>query len=904
MISQTIAHYTITEKIGQGGMGEVYRATDTKLKREVALKILPESFAQDPQRMGRFQREAEVLASLNHPNIAGIHGLEQEGDTHAIAMELVEGETLAARISKGAIPLEEALQIALQIAEALEAAHEKGIIHRDLKPANVIVTPEGTAKVLDFGLAKAMDPEPASEVELTQSPTLTMQATQAGIIMGTAAYMSPEQAKGLIADQRSDIWSFGAVVFEMLAGQQPFAGDDITEVLASVVKVDVDWDALPSEVPATVQRWLRRCLKADPKQRCHAIADIRLDIQDYLDNPEADSAHTSLPQTSTALWKAPTVWATVAVTMTLTAFATWFLKPVPEPEPPRRLEVSIGADASLATSTIGDGTAALLSPDGSLLAFVAQFRGGQRQLYVRRLDQLQATPLSGTEGVNEPFFSPDGQWIGFFTGGKLKKISVTGGAAVTLSDVSPASRGGGWGNDGSIVFAAGTREGLSRVSSAGGTPQPLTTLDEEAGEVTHRWPQLLPGSQAVLFTARRAGANFEEANLVVQTIPAGQRKIVHRGGYHGRYLPSGHLLYIHEGTLFAAPFDVQTLELTGQAVPILEGVLANPRGGSAQFAHSHEGTLVYLPGVATSGRFTLNWLDSKGETKPLRDVPADYQDVRLAPGGQRLAVQINDGAQSDIWVYEWERDTLTRLTFDAAYDYDPLWSPNGDGLVFTSDREGAYSLYWKRADGSGGVQRLAESRNIRVPESWHPTGKFLAFFEIDPETNSDIRILALEGDDRSGWKPGQVTTFLSTLFNELFPAFSPDGRWLAYQSNESGQDEIYVRSFPGPGGPWQISSGGGTIPIWSENGKELFYLAPTRQIMMVTYSAEGESFGGSQPRLWSEERIAERPFSRGYDLHPDGERFAVLKELVEEKPNKVVLILNFFELLRQEVGSQ
>ncbi len=400
----------------------------------------------------------------------------------------------------------------------------------------------------------------------------------------------------------------------------------------------------------------------------------------------------------------------------------------PESEPPRRLEVSIGADASLEIEINLEGNAAFLSPDGSLLAFVAiPDEGGQRQLYVRRLDQLQATPLSGTEGVRGPFFSPDGRWIGFFADGKLKKIPVTGGAAITLCD-APSDRGGAWGDDGSIVFSATRYAGLASVSSAGGIPQQLTAFDETEQEYTHRWPQLLPGSKAVLFTSPRPYIWFEEANLIVQTIPAGHRKILVRGGYHGRYLPSGHLLYIREGTLFAAPFDVQKLELTGEAVPIQDGVHASPRGGSAQFAYSQEGTLVYLPHVNTNPQVTLHWLGRSGETKPLLDVPGDYRSIRLAPGGQRLAVEINDGAQSDIWAYEWERDMLTPLTFDAATDTDPLWSPSGDGFVFMSEREGVFDLYWKQADGGGEVQRLTESREWKILFSWHPEGKFLAFF--------------------------------------------------------------------------------------------------------------------------------------------------------------------------------
>ena len=902
MIGQTIAHYTITEKIGEGGMGEVYRATDGVLKRDVALKFLPESMAQDETARRRFLREARSAAALDHPFICQIHEIGEVDGVDFIAMEYVAGQTLKEKLVEGRLSVTECLRIASEIAEALELAQEKAIVHRDLKPTNIMLTSGGHMKLMDFGLAKRA----AGAQEDTQQVDVT-KLTQVGSTVGTVPYMSPEQLKGEAVDSRSDIFSFGIILYEMLTGVHPFIKPDAMATASSILQEEPAPLGLHREgISPVIQYMVRKMLAKEPERRYQLVGDIHTDLTALLqDTASLTFAPTEVPGGEpSASWNL-LLWLMVPVALILGALAAWSLKPVP-PEPLRRLEVSIGADASLAVSAYG--TAAVLSPDGSLLAFVAQFEGGSQQLYVRPLDQLQATPLSGTEGVRQPFFSPGGQWIGFFADGKLKKISVTGGAAVTLCD-APNSRGGDWGDDGSIVFAAGNREGLSRVSSAGGTCQPLTTLDEEAGEITHRWPQLLPGSKAVLFTAVSTRAqSVEEAYLVVQTIPAGQRKIVQRGGYHGRYLPSGHLLYIREATLFAAPFDVQKLELTGQVVPILEGVLAIQNNGSAQVAYSQEGTLVYLPGVATRRQFTLiNWLDRNGETKPLRDVPADYRDVRFAPGGQRLAVEIKEGAQSDIWAYEWVRDTLTRLTFDAANEADPLWSPNGDSLVFRSDREGARNIYWKRADGSGEAQRLTESRNLQIPKSWHPSGKFLAFLELDPETNFDIRILPLEGDDRSGWKSGQVTTFLNSPFAEVFPAFSPDGRWLAYSSNETGQDEIYVRPFPDPGGKSLISSGGGTIPIWSENGRELFYLSPTRQIMVATYSAEGESFEASKPGLWSEVRIAARPFDRVYDLHPDGERFAVLmaaQEQVEEKRDHVVLILNFFELLRQELGSQ
>jgi len=818
-----------------------------------------------------------------------------------IAMEFVQGKTLADKLAAGPLPIPECLRIGSEIAEALEKAHQSQIVHRDLKPSNIMITPEGHVKVMDFGLAKrvASDHLATDEVQLTS-------LTQEGSLLGTVPYMSPEQLRGGEVDTRSNIFSFGIILYEMISAVHPFLKTEAMETAGAILK-----DAPPplaryrEEVSEVLQHLVRKMLAKEPKSRYQLAHDIHTDLVALQQDPgPAAVLAGQIQMTPPARWQSLLPWAVsglLAVFVVLLAFwRPW--ESSPEPEPPRRLEVSIGADASF--FDVEGETAAVLSPDGSLLAFVARSEGSQQQLYVRPLDQLQATPLSGTEGVRQPFFSTDGQWIGFFADGKLKKISVTGGTAITLCD-APNSRGGDWGDDGSIVFA-GTREGLSRVSSAGGTPQPLTTLDEEAGEIAHWRPQLLPGSKAVLFTAWSTLRSEEDFSLVVQTIPSGQRKIVQRGGYHWRYLPSGHLLYIHEGTLFAAPFDVQKLELTGQVVPILEGVLAYPNAVAAAIAFSQEGTLVYLPDVATTDPFTLNWLDRNGETKPLLDVPGDYRDVRFAPGGQRLAVEIREGARSDIWAYEWVRGTLTRLTFDAANEADPLWSPNGDSLVFFSGRERPGNLYWKRSDGSGEVQLLTESRNVQYPMSWHPTGKFLAISELerDPEVNQNIWILALEGDDRSGWKPGQVTTFLNSPFAELYPAFSPDGRWLAYQSNESGQNEIYVRPFPDSGGKWPVSSGGGTIPIWSENGWELFYLSGNQQIMVATYSAEGESFKASKPGVWSEVRIADRRFDRVYDLHPDGERFAVLMAAQEEKRDHVILIENFFELFRQELGSQ
>jgi serine/threonine-protein kinase len=542
-----------------------------------------------------------------------------------------------------------------------------------------------------------------------------------------------------------------------------------------------------------------------------------------------------------------------------------------------------------------------------MLAFVArEAEQGEAQLFVRRLDQTRASVLSGTEGARSPFFSPDGQWIGFFASGKLKKIAVVGGAAVTLADAGN-DRGGSWSEDGTIVFAPGNRQPLFRVSSAGGTLEPLTTLDEEESEVSHRWPQALPGGKAVLFTASAAGSNYEEAHFVVQSLASGARKIVHRGGFHARYLNSGHLVYVHEGTLFVAPFDLDRLEMTGAPAPALENVSAYRFRGAAQYALSDNGTLVYVPGGTVGGR-SIDWMDRAGKREPLRSARGLYSHPQFSPDGRRLAVTILD-RYLDVWVYDWERDTMSRLTFAPENDESPRWTPDGLRIAFGSWRDSTKSsnLYWKRADGTGDVERLTESEFPQRPGSWHPNGKFLAFTETKAG-GGDVLILPIEGDESSGLKPGQPTAFLDEPFSEVHPSFSPDGRFLAYASYESGRFDVFVQSFPGPGGKWLISTDGGTWPTWSQNGEELFYrTADASRIMVATYAVEGETFRAEKPRLWSEGRFTPTPGFRNFDLHPDGDRFAVLvadDASVASKRDKVTFIFNFFEELERVAPSK
>jgi len=759
-------------------------------------------------------------------------------------------------------------------------------------------------KVLDFGLAKALEPTSAASASVTASPTITTPAmTRIGMILGTAAYMSPEQAKGKPADKRSDVWAFGCVVYEMLSAKRAFVGEDVSDTLAAVLRGQPDWIALPAGIPPPIRRLLRRCLDKDRKRRLDSAADVRLEIDDAL-MPVSDgsTASVNLPA---AAWTRGLPWASTGalaagLAAVLMLWAPWRKA---SPPAPLRLSAELGADASLVVAEAAGapaGNAAVVSPDGSQLAFVAQPRsGGAPRLYIRRLDQLTATPLSGTDNAVGPFFSPDGQWLAFFAGGKVKRIAVAGGAPVALAD-APGARGGSWAEDGTIVFApASPRSGLWRVPAAGGTAERLTTL--APGEATHRWPQVLPGGRGVLYTVAAVAGIFANAWLAVQPLPAGTPRIVQRGGSYGRYLPSGHLTWVHEGTLFAAPFDLTALAVTGPPVSMVPGVVSSTTSGGAQVEVSHTGTLVYVPGGENASEAPLDWLTRDGKTTPLRATPANWGGVRIAPDGRQLTFSLAEPANTDVWTYDAARENLNRLTVDPSMDRHPVWTPDGRRLVYVSSRGTALNLYWQRADGSGDATRLTTSPNIQYPGSWHPSGRFLAFAETREQTGSDLMILPVEGDEASGWKPRTPTVFLSGPFTEQEPSFSPDGQWLAYESNESGPFEIYVRPFPGPGGKWPISTGGGTNAVWSRARHELLYLAPDGRIMAVTYTATADAFQAEKPRVWSETRVQRRPIiGASFDLHPDGERVAMAPiTAATAGPTHVTLLFNFFDELRR-----
>jgi Tol biopolymer transport system component len=877
--------YEILAPIGAGGMGEVYRARDTKLKRDVALKVLPEAFASDPARMARFQREAEVLASLNHPNIAAIYGVEGS----ALAMELVEGDS-----PEGPLAFDEAWRIASQIATALEYAHDKGVVHRDLKPANVKITPEGMVKLLDFGLAKAMTAQGEARPDAENSPTLTIGATEVGVILGTAAYMSPEQARGKQVDKRADIWSFGVVFYQLLTGERLFKGEDVSETLAHVLTKQPDFE----KVPAKARRLLRECLERDPKQRLRDIGDAKRLIEDA---PSASASSRS----RFSWWG----WAAGVLAAALVAVLV-ILWPRPAPlRPLMRLDVDLGPDAVAAGNI-----PTAISPDGTRIVFGMRGADGKQRLATRLLDQANTTLLGGTEGGFDPFFSPDGQWAGFFADGKMKKVSVQGGSPVTLCD-APDPHGASWGADGNIAAALAAVTGLVRVSAAGGTPQPITRVGDR-GELNHYWPQILPSGSAVLFTASTTSVAFEDASLDVVSLNTGKTKTLLSGGYFGRYVPTGaaigNLVYVHEGTLFGVPFDPVKLELKGTAAPLLGDVAGNPRTGAGAFDYSASGMFMYQTGKVTSQTWPIAWLNSSGKTQTLLG-PSYYTTPRVSPDGERLAFRNGVGsggaAKGDIFTYDLRRETLSRLTFTNQQNFFPIWTPDGKHIVFRSpSSSGGSDVKWIRSDGAGEPQILLETKFLASPSSFFPDGRRLVYRQLTQRNTFELWTLSLDLTDPDHPKPAQPEAFLQTPHNETGPAFSPDGKWIAYQSDESGKNEVYVRPFPGPGGKWQISTGGGQLPIWSRNGRELFFETLDNHIMVVDYAAGSDSFTLGKRRVWSEKQIGGVTGGgiQNYDLAPDGKRFVVfLPEAPAAQSGSlhVTFLLNFFDELRRRLPA-
>jgi serine/threonine-protein kinase len=859
--------------MGAGGMGEVYRARDTKLKRDVALKVLPEAFAKDPGRMLRFQREAEVLALLNHPNIAHIYGVEER----ALVMELVEGES-----PKGPMPFDDAWKIALQIAEALEYAHEKGVVHRDLKPANIKVTPAGVVKLLDFGLAKAFSDTPdANSADPENSPTITLGATVAGTVLGTAAYMSPEQAKGKKVDKRADIWSWGVVLYELLTGERLFKGDEAADTLAQVLTKEPD----PERVPRQVQRLLARCLEKDPKRRLRDIGEARY----LLDEPAA-------PLTIAPRWSR--IGFVIAAGMTIVAAGlAWIAWRATRPveHPLVRLDVDLGPDISLPPPD-NNGPSVVISPDGNRIAYIASVSGGPNKLFTRRLDQKPATEVPGTEGATSPFFSRDSQWIAFSTTASgLKKVSVDGGVVVSVGSF-PVGAGTtwSWGEDGTIIASRILGEGLTRIGPSGGTPERLTELAK--GELIHAFPQILPEGKAALFVAYSSDKGIS-GDIEVLALASRQRKVLLKGSTSPRYLPTGHLIYTTEGTLRAVPFDLDKLEIRGTPVPILDDVAhAAVQSKAAQFEVSTTGVLVYRRAKDWQREpVTLQWLESSGKTRALTAKPGIYSQPRFSPNGEKLALVVSEPSGLGAWVYEWRRDRLWRLTSRPQDQNGIVWTPNGEYTVFGSLGNG---MSWTRPDRPGQVQPLTQSNNLQIPFSFSPNGR-LAYMELE---GGRTRIYTVGvDDDGTRLRAGKPELFRETQTNDNAPTFSPDGRWLAYVSNETGNQEVHVQAFPS-GPAWTISNGGGEAPVWSRNSQELFYQSGDK-IMVVSYTVKGDTLELGNPRVWAAKLGGVQP--RQWDLAPDGKRLLVLTPVASTEAPKpdheVTFLLNFFDYLRQRV---
>jgi hypothetical protein len=867
-------------------MGEVWRAKDPRLGRDVAIKVLPEAFAADAERLARFRREAQLLASLNHPHIAAIYGLEESEGLETLVLELVEGETLAERLAKGALPIEEALGIARQIAEALEAAHERGIVHRDLKPANVKLTPDGQVKVLDFGLAKALVKE-GSSPDVSTSPTITAAATQAGIVIGTAAYMSAEQARGRAVDKRADIWAFGVILWEMLTGRRLFEGETVSDVLAAVLRQEIDFRELPSETPDGVRRLLHRCLERDPKSRLHDIADARLEIEESLRAP-ARSAETKMAVKGAGSRRATWIPWIIAAALVIALVAILLLQRRSPGGGEDLIHLSVALPENISLDpTVGDQVQILaISPDGRRIAFRGR-TGEEHRIFVRDFSRETAEPLPGTEGGADPFFSPDGEWLAFVAGDKLKKTAIRGGTPVILASV-PRSRGAAWGEDGSIVFSPTVNSPILRIPAAGGEARPLTTIDTTTRERSHRWPEVVEGKW-VLFTVGTEDkpGDYDDSRIDAVSLATGKRHGVYRGASLARYSQPDRLLLARRGDVLAAPFDPKTAEVQGPAVPVLQGVSGDPRSGVSYFDVSRNGVFVYAVGYSAQGSNEIVWIDRSGRRQPTGIPPGLYTGLSLSPDGQKLAYAEGPGggARSDIWIADLAHTSNFQLT-STGQALSPCWTPDGQSVVFSPPTGEA--VLRQRADGRAAAEVLWKSP-YRVPiteDSFAPDGSALLVTLSGLPSRADIFLIPLSGDRKA-------RGFIATPGAEHRGMISPNGRWVAYTGEYEPGPQIYVQAYPSLAGRWQISRAGGTAPRWSHDGKELFFVW-NDEIFAVPIREEPTFTPGEPHRVVKIDRPAPSEWNDIYNVSADGKQFVVLVRQKETNQTpRLDVLLNF-----------
>ena len=868
--STRLGPYEIVAPLGAGGMGEVYRARDTRLGRDVAVKVLPSSYSDDKERLQRFEQEACAAGALNHPNILVIHHIDTYEGSPYIVSELLEGETLRDRLHGGALPQRKAIDYSLQVAHGLAAAHQKGIAHRDLKPENIFITNDGRVKILDFGLAKLTEARDADQSQ-TDIPTRRVE-TEPGVVMGTIGYMSPEQLRGKPTDHRSDIFSFGAILYEMLSGKRAFRGESTADTMSAILKEDPsDLSETHKTINPALERVVQHCLEKNPEERFHSASDLAFAIQALSGSAAISGQMVAM---AAQLERPKLVKYFPWIVAGIFALTSTILLPFAIPSfkhAPARANVTRSAILPPENTSFLALNLFAVSPDGLRLVFVARDAKGQAMLWMRPLDALTAQPLPGTDGISTgspPFWSPDSRLIAFFAGGKLKTIDASGGPPETVCD-APNARGGTWNRDGVILFAPNPGGPIHRVSAAGGASTAVTKLDQSRRQSTHRWPYFLPDGHHFIYRVGGTGATAQNENngIYLGLLESQEQRLILRADTSAAYA-SGHLLFAREGTLMAQPFDEKSFQLTGDAFPIAEHLQFDVAGARAIFSVSENGVLAFQSGAAR-GDDRLVWFDRNGKQTGQLGEPGFYFQPQFSPDGQKLAVASFDtrAGSADIWLYELARNVPTRFTFDPASDVAPIWSPDGSTIIFSSNRKGPYDIYQKASTGSEEV--LLESDETKTANSWSADGRFIVYTSADAKANTkeDLWILPLFGDH----KP---FPFLRTQFNESFAQFSADGHWIAYVSDESGSNQVYIAPFPGPGGKWQASRAGGSEPRWRGDGKELFFLAPDNKLMAVEVNAKEFTLEIGNTQLLFEVHPATSPGTH-YDVTGDGKRFLV-----------------------------